>query len=92
MVRMREPPNCLSGIRLAFLHGEMGIFATMSANLHTPNWNDLRVLLHVARAGGLMAAGRRLGLDQTTVARRITALETDLGVKLIDTAAARRSA
>lgn len=56
----------------------------MTANLHTPNWNDLRVLLHVARAGGLMAAGRRLGLDQTTVARRITALETDLGVKLID--------
>lgn len=56
----------------------------MPANLHTPNWNDLRVLLYVARAGGLMAAGRRLGLDQTTVARRITALETDLGVKLID--------
>lgn len=56
----------------------------MAANLHTPNWNDLRILLVVARAGGLMAAGRRLGLDQTTVARRISALEASLGVKLID--------
>jgi DNA-binding transcriptional LysR family regulator len=48
------------------------------------NWDDVRVFLAVARAGGLMAAGRRLGMDQTTVARRMSALETAFGARLIE--------
>jgi DNA-binding transcriptional LysR family regulator len=52
--------------------------------MQTPNWNDLRVFLAVARSAGLIAAGRRLSLDQTTIGRRIAALEASLGVKLID--------
>lgn len=47
------------------------------------NWDDLRVFLAVARQGGLMLAARRLGLDQTTVARRLTALEQAVGTQLI---------
>ena len=47
-----------------------------------PEWSDLRVLLEVARAGTLAAAGRKLGVDNTTVGRRVAALERDLGAKL----------
>ncbi|WP_297514379.1 LysR family transcriptional regulator [uncultured Caulobacter sp.] len=52
--------------------------------MHALNWNDLRVFLAVARSAGLITAGRRLGLDPTTVGRRVGALETSLGVKLIE--------
>ncbi|MDB5439526.1 MAG: LysR family transcriptional regulator [Caulobacteraceae bacterium] len=48
------------------------------------NWDDVRIFLAVARAGGLIAAGRRLNLDQTTVARRISALEAAFGARLIE--------
>lgn len=48
------------------------------------NWDDVRIFLAVARSGGLMAAARRLGVDQTTVARRVSALETDFGARLIE--------
>jgi DNA-binding transcriptional LysR family regulator len=48
------------------------------------NWDDLRIFLAVARSRGLMAAARRLQVDQTTVARRITALEGAVGAQLVD--------
>jgi DNA-binding transcriptional LysR family regulator len=47
-----------------------------------PDWSDLRFLLEVARTGTLAAAGRKLGVDNTTVGRRLSALERDLGAKL----------
>ena len=47
-----------------------------------PNWSDLRFFLELARTGTLAAAGRKLGVDNTTVGRRLTALERDLGSKL----------
>lgn len=46
------------------------------------DWDGLRVFLAVARAGRISTAARRLGVEHTTVARRITALETALGVPL----------
>jgi DNA-binding transcriptional LysR family regulator len=39
------------------------------------NWDDLRIFLAVARTGTLAAAGQRLAMDPTTVARRIARLE-----------------
>jgi DNA-binding transcriptional LysR family regulator len=48
------------------------------------NWDDLRVFLAVAREGGLMPAARKLGVDHTTVARRLTALENAVGARLVD--------
>jgi DNA-binding transcriptional LysR family regulator len=48
------------------------------------NVDDLRVLLAVARAGKLIAAGAALGLDHTTVRRRLDRLERDLGARLLD--------
>ena len=48
------------------------------------DWDDLRVFLAVARAGSTLAAARELGVNQTTVARRIAALEESLGTRLFD--------
>lgn len=46
------------------------------------DWNDLRYFLAVARHGRLVDAARRLGVDHTTVARRISALEQAIGCLL----------
>jgi DNA-binding transcriptional LysR family regulator len=48
------------------------------------DWDDLRHFLAVARGGSLAAAGRALRVDQTTVGRRIAALERTLGARLFD--------
>jgi DNA-binding transcriptional LysR family regulator len=48
------------------------------------DWNDLRYFLAVARDGSTLAAARRLRVSQTTVARRISALEEALGLSLFD--------
>jgi len=48
------------------------------------NWDDIRVFLAVARAGRLQAAARLLGLDHSTVARRMGSLEAAIGARLID--------
>ncbi len=47
------------------------------------DWNDLRYLLAVARHGSTLAAGRALGLSQSTVHRRLADLERRLGQKLV---------
>lgn len=46
------------------------------------NWDDLRYVLALSRAGSLAKAAKKLGVDHTTVGRRIEALEGDLGVRL----------
>ena len=48
------------------------------------DWNDARVFLAVAESGSTLAAGRLLRVSQTTVARRIAALEEALGLTLFD--------
>lgn len=47
------------------------------------DWNDLRYLLAVARHKSTLAAGRALGLSQSTVHRRLAELERRLGQKLV---------
>jgi DNA-binding transcriptional LysR family regulator len=46
------------------------------------NWNDLRYILAVQRGRSLTAAARLLGVDQTTVARRLAAIQEALGARL----------
>lgn len=48
------------------------------------NWNDLRYFIELSRQKRLLHAARRLGVDHTTVARRIEQLEKDLGCKLVE--------
>ena len=43
------------------------------------DWNDVRVFLAVAREGSMRAAGRKLGLSQPTIARRLAAFEATFG-------------
>lgn len=50
-------------------------------------WSDLRIFLAVVRAGSTLGAARDLGMNQTTVSRRMQVLEHQLGLALF----ARRS-
>lgn len=46
------------------------------------NWDHLRYFLQVARSGRLLTAAQKLGVEHTTVARRISQLEQQLGQTL----------
>ncbi|WP_294044314.1 LysR family transcriptional regulator [Sphingomonas sp.] len=48
------------------------------------DWGDIRHFLAVAETGSTLAAGRALRVSQTTVARRITALEAALSLVLFE--------
>jgi len=48
------------------------------------DWSDLQTFLAVAQAGQLARAGAALGVNGTTVARRIRRLETQLGANLFE--------
>jgi len=48
------------------------------------DWNDLRYFLGVARSGSTLAAARELRVSQTTVARRIAALESAIKLPLFE--------
>jgi DNA-binding transcriptional LysR family regulator len=47
------------------------------------DWNDLRYLLSVVRQGSTLAAARALGVNQSTVHRRIAELERQMGLRLV---------
>ncbi|MSU88325.1 LysR family transcriptional regulator [Rhodobacteraceae bacterium 2CG4] len=49
-----------------------------------PSWDDLKVFLACARALSFRAAAKKLGLTSSTVVRRISALEEELGFQLFD--------
>jgi DNA-binding transcriptional LysR family regulator len=48
------------------------------------DWDDLRFVLAVARAGSALRAARALGVNQTTVMRRIARIEAAIGADLFD--------
>lgn len=47
-------------------------------------WDDLRYVLAVASAGSLAGAARKLGVNHTTVLRRVGAFEKRLGLRLFE--------
>ncbi len=47
-------------------------------------WDDVRIFLALVRAGSVRAAAAKAGVSHSTVARRVEAFETRLGVKLFD--------
>ncbi len=47
------------------------------------DWDDLQSFLAVARHGSLSAAARALGVQQTTMGRRLAGLEAQAGVRLL---------
>jgi DNA-binding transcriptional LysR family regulator len=52
--------------------------------MNQPDWDDLRYFLALHDAGSLSGAARAAGVEHTTVARRIDALEAALAVRLFD--------
>ena len=48
------------------------------------DWNDLRSFLAVVRAGRLTVAAQQLGVDHSTLSRRIMSLENALQARLFD--------
>ncbi|RHW16813.1 LysR family transcriptional regulator [Sphingomonas gilva] len=48
------------------------------------DWNDIRHFLAVAETGSTLAAGRALRVSQTTVARRVAAIEAAFGLVLFE--------
>ncbi len=48
------------------------------------SWDDLRVVQAVARTGALAAAAQTLGINVTTITRRLAKVEEVLGVALFD--------
>jgi DNA-binding transcriptional LysR family regulator len=48
------------------------------------DWGDLRIFLAVAREGSTLSAAKALGVNQTTIARRIGTLEEATGLRLFD--------
>jgi DNA-binding transcriptional LysR family regulator len=49
-----------------------------------PSWDDLRIFLSLAREGTLTTAARSLGVSHPTVARRVQALEKQIGARLFE--------
>jgi DNA-binding transcriptional LysR family regulator len=52
--------------------------------MNSMNWDHLQYFLALAKDGKLVVAARSLGVNHTTVSRRIQALERDLGVQLFN--------
>lgn len=48
------------------------------------DWEDLRFFLAIRRAGSLTAAAARLRVNQSTVSRRLAALEATIGARLFE--------
>jgi DNA-binding transcriptional LysR family regulator len=49
-----------------------------------PSWDDLRIFLALTREGTLTTAAKALGVSHPTVARRVQALERQIGARLFD--------
>ncbi len=54
--------------------------------MHQFDWDDVRHFLEVAKARSLSGAAEKLGVNQSTVSRRVAALEKRLGAQLFDRA------
>ena len=48
------------------------------------NWDDMRLFLAVARTGSISGGARQLGVQHSTVSRRLKSLEEKLGARLIE--------
>lgn len=54
------------------------------ANMQQVAWDDIRLFLAVAGQGSVRAAGLEMGVNASTVSRRLKSLEQSLGTKLFE--------
>jgi DNA-binding transcriptional LysR family regulator len=50
----------------------------------SPRWDDVRLLLALLREKSLARAGARLGLDTSTMSRRLSSFEAAIGARLFE--------
>jgi DNA-binding transcriptional LysR family regulator len=74
----------LAHTRHAKSHGTFSMKRISSDTARPVAWDDLQVFTAVCDAGSVSGAARRLGVNHSTVLRRIGSLETTLGVRLFD--------
>jgi DNA-binding transcriptional LysR family regulator len=70
----------------ALVHQGVAILQDDLANLHSApmsHWDDIKYFLAFARTGSMAAAATKLGVNQSTVQRRLAALEERLGRRLL---------
>lgn len=66
---------------MASLETEM---PTPVANMQQVAWDDIRLFMAVAAQGSVRAAGLEMGVNASTVSRRLKSLEESLGTKLFE--------
>src|SRR5215813_4237613 len=68
-------------MRICLVARQIGIVRWQNCMLE---WTDLRYVGAVARARTFTAAAAALGVNQSTVTRRIAALQAELGARLVE--------
>lgn len=48
------------------------------------SWDDMRLVMLLAREGSLLGAAKTMGVNPSTIGRRLEALESSLGVRIFD--------
>jgi DNA-binding transcriptional LysR family regulator len=81
-VKVGEDGPVYAGAACAEMHKIA--FSTWKNTQVAMDWSNLRYFLALARSGSLSSASKVLGTDHTTVARRVQALEKELGLQLVD--------
>lgn len=72
------------------LHAIGQLYMDILQKRRSIDWDDLRVFLALARAHSLALAGRALGVDPTTISRRMARLAKHVGAPLFETVGGRR--
>jgi DNA-binding transcriptional LysR family regulator len=81
-LRLESPGDpCLRESKSVILCSRRACATTIGVSM---NWDDLRLFVALAREKTLASASRSIGVDQTTVARRLRALEESLGAVLFE--------
>jgi DNA-binding transcriptional LysR family regulator len=60
------------------------LMCTFAQSGGTVDWDDLRLFLAVARNGSISGGAKELGVQHSTVSRRMRSLEESLGVRLFE--------
>ena len=58
-----------------FIAARLASLLYQTAKMQDLDWNDLRYILCLSRMGRIVGAARKLGVNETTVARRIARVE-----------------
>jgi DNA-binding transcriptional LysR family regulator len=82
---MMDPRDELTEeVGCAILREKVAKMPIMTAKMRTLEWSDLRVVLAVARSKTVRTSAMSLRVNQSTVSRRVAALEEALGVRLFE--------